>query len=167
VVDKTLKKNAEQRAIMVRRRGNYIELKDEHELAEAAGQRKSTAPSHQLAGFASTMKGVTFKDVKDIADTSTGETRPWWNSLRRSSKSNACVSNTQLLGISERPQYNQCSTRDRKKKQQNVSASSLRASSLQSTQRSRSRNRFATMHAVDEDEDTKTMRESTNEEDQG
>ena len=152
---------------MLRRRGNYIELKDEHELAEAVDQRKSMAPSQQLAEIASTMKGVTFKDVKDIADTSTGETRPWWKTSRRSSKSNACVSSTQLLGISERPRYNQCSTRGRKKKQQNLSTSSRRASSLQSTQRSRSSNRFATMHAIDEDEVTKTVRESTNEEVQG
>jgi hypothetical protein len=152
---------------MVRRRGNYIVLKDEHELAEAVGQRKSMAPSQQLAGFASTKKGVTFKDVQDIADTSTVETRPWWKTSRRSSNSNACVSSTQLLGISERPQYNQCSTRGRKKKQQNVSASSQRASSLQSTQRSRPSNIFATMHAIDEGEDTNTVRESTNEVDQG
>ena len=97
---------------MVRRRGNYTELKDEHELAEAVGRRKSMTPSQQLAGFASTIKkGITFKDVKDNTDSSTGETKPWWKTSRRSSKSNASVSNTQLLGISERPQHIQFSTR--------------------------------------------------------
>jgi hypothetical protein len=121
---------AEQGAIMVRPRGNYIKLKDEHELAEAVGHRKSMALSQQLARFTSAMKVICFKDVKDNADSSTVETRPWWKPSRRSSKSNACVSKTQLLGISERPECNQLSTRGHNKKQKNVLVSSQMPSSL-------------------------------------
>jgi hypothetical protein len=125
---------------MVCQRGSYIKLKDEHELAEAVGQHKSMALSQQLARFSSAMKGICFKDVKDIADLSTGETRPWWKPSRCSSKSNACVSNTQLLGISERPECNQLSTRGHNKKQKNVSVSLQRPSLLHVTEQSRPNN---------------------------